>query len=258
MNPPLGPAVVSSVLSAAAAASPPDRPPTSLALRFGPGGRFELQAHERRLLVDGTPAVLGSRAFDLLLVLAYRPGQLLAKGALLDLVWPGAVVEENNLAAQISALRKVLGGELIATLPGRGYCFTGRTEALAASAAQQTPDPSTRSAAAGAPLPSVAADLAQTPAHTAQRTNLPGQLTPLIGRDADLAALGVLVQSHRLITLVGAGGLGKTRLAQAFLHRQRAAWQHGACAGSNWPPSPIPQALPDTIAAALGLRPGAG
>jgi DNA-binding winged helix-turn-helix (wHTH) protein len=81
-------------------------------LRFGPAGRFELQAHERRLLVDGVPANLGARAFDLLLVLAERPAQLLTKHELMDQVWPGVIVEENNLAAQISALRKVLGGDL--------------------------------------------------------------------------------------------------------------------------------------------------
>ena len=44
-----------------------------------------------------------------------RPGQLVGKHTLMDLVWPGLVVEENNLAAQVSALRKVLGGDLIAT-----------------------------------------------------------------------------------------------------------------------------------------------
>src|ERR1700752_4732046 len=56
-------------------------------LRFG---RFELQPHERRLLVDGSPAALGARAFDLLLAMATRPGQLVTKAELLDDVWPRA------------------------------------------------------------------------------------------------------------------------------------------------------------------------
>jgi len=73
-------------------------------LRFG---RFELQPGERRLLVDGEPAALGGRAIDVLLALAESPGRLVSKRALMDLVWPGLVVQENNLAAQVSALRKV-------------------------------------------------------------------------------------------------------------------------------------------------------
>ena len=92
-------------------------PGAAAPLRFG---RFELQPDECRLLVDGAPAAIGGRAFDLLLALAGRPGQLVGKHALMDLVWPGLVVQENNLAAQMSALRKVLGGDVIATIPGRG------------------------------------------------------------------------------------------------------------------------------------------
>ncbi len=94
----------------------------------------ELQPHERRLLVHGRPAVLGARSFDLLLALVERAGQLVGKGELLDIVWPGVVVDENNLQVQISALRKLLGPELIATIPGRGYRFTGRIESAAAQA----------------------------------------------------------------------------------------------------------------------------
>ena len=101
-------------------------------LRFG---RFELQAVERRLLVDGAPASLGGRAFDLLLALADRPGQLVGKHALMDLVWPGLVVEENNLAAQVSALRKVVGNDVIATIPGRGYRFVAPIESASPGAA---------------------------------------------------------------------------------------------------------------------------
>src|SRR4030095_11589080 len=91
-------------------------------LRFD---RFELQQHERRLLVDGVPDPLGARAFDLLLAMAARPGQMLTNSDLLDAVWPGLVVEEANLSVQVSSLRKVLGGDLIVTIPGRGYRFTG-------------------------------------------------------------------------------------------------------------------------------------
>jgi TolB-like protein len=94
-------------------------------IRFG---HCELQPHERRLLIHGEPVAIGARAFDVLLALAERAGQLVAKNELLDLVWPGVVVEENNLQVQISTLRKLLGPDAIATIPGRGYRFTARID----------------------------------------------------------------------------------------------------------------------------------
>ncbi len=87
-------------------------------------GRFELNPATRQLLVDDQPAPLGARAFDVLLALIERRDRLVTKNELLDLVWPGVVVEENNLQVQISALRKILGTDAIATIPGRGYRFT--------------------------------------------------------------------------------------------------------------------------------------
>ncbi len=88
-------------------------------------GRFTVLADERQLLVDGMPARLGGRAFDVLLALIQRRDRVVTKEELLDVVWPGLVVEENNLQVQISALRKALGTQAIATIPGRGYRFTG-------------------------------------------------------------------------------------------------------------------------------------
>ena len=87
-------------------------------------GTFELQPGERRLLAAVKPVAVGPRAFDLLVALVQRAGQLVTKEELLDRVWPGLVVEENNLQVQVSALRKILGQEAIATIPGRGYRFT--------------------------------------------------------------------------------------------------------------------------------------
>jgi len=93
----------------------------SVTLKFG---RFELQARQRRLLQDGDPVPVGTRAFDVLVTLAERRDRVVTKAELLDLVWPGLVVEENNLQVQISTLRKLLGPQAIATIPGRGYQFT--------------------------------------------------------------------------------------------------------------------------------------
>ena len=103
---------------------------------------FEFQPAQRRLLRDGEPVALGTRAFDLLIALVERAGELVTKPELLDIVWPGLVVEENNIAAQIVALRKVLGGDLIETVPGRGYRFTAEirdAQAVAPSTAAAPP-----------------------------------------------------------------------------------------------------------------------
>ncbi len=94
-------------------------------------GRWRLQPARRRLLRDGEPVALGSRAFDVLLALAEARGALVTKDALLARVWPGVVVEENNLQVQVSALRRALGEDaaaLIATVPGKGYCLTAPSE----------------------------------------------------------------------------------------------------------------------------------
>jgi len=86
--------------------------------------RFEVRPAERLLLIDGEPAVLGARSFDLLLCLLERRDRVVTKNEVLDLVWSGLVVEENNLSVQVSALRKVLGPQAITTIPGRGYRFS--------------------------------------------------------------------------------------------------------------------------------------
>lgn len=87
-------------------------------------GCFEVQPEARQLLVNGVPAKLGARAFDVLVALIEHRHRVVSKNELLDLVWPGLVVEENNLQVHISALRKVLGSQAVATISGRGYRFT--------------------------------------------------------------------------------------------------------------------------------------
>lgn len=82
--------------------------------------------------------MLGARAFDVLLALSNRAGELVAKNELMDIVWPDVVVEENNLQVQISTLRKLLGSETIATIPGRGYRFTARIEEQATPLVEST------------------------------------------------------------------------------------------------------------------------
>ena len=86
--------------------------------------RFEVRPAERLLLVNRVPAVVGARAFDLLLCLLAHRDRVISKAEIIDLVWPGVVVEENNLTVQVSALRKLLGAHAISTVAGRGYRFS--------------------------------------------------------------------------------------------------------------------------------------
>lgn len=96
-------------------------------------GRFELCPAQRRLLVDGVGASLGSRAFDLLVALIERRAEVLTKDELLDRVWPGLVVEEANVQVQVSLLRKVIGADAVATVQRRGYQFVAPVECDRAS-----------------------------------------------------------------------------------------------------------------------------
>src|SRR5689334_16490553 len=107
-----------------------------MAWRFG---RFELRPQERRLLLDGQPLELGARAFDVLEVLVEQRERIVPRNELLDRVWPGLVVEDNNLTVQIGTLRKLLGGAAIATVPGRGYRFTMTLDGGGAPAAARPP-----------------------------------------------------------------------------------------------------------------------
>lgn len=163
-------------------------------MRFG---RVEVRPRERELYVDGVAAGVGGRAFDLLLALIARRDRLVPKSELLDVVWPGLVVEENNLQVQVSTLRKLLGPQAIATVPGRGYKFTGAIGGAASVAAADGMGASVE------------------PAPPDRRTNLPATLPVLYGRGIDVAALVDLLRRERVVTVVGAGGIGKSRLAQA-------------------------------------------
>ena len=97
---------------------------------FGP---FRLETKERRLLRDGRPVRLRGKVLDTLCVLVSRPGHLIEKDDLIAAVWPDTVVEENNLAHNINALRKALGdAALIETVPGKGYRFLGAVQLRAA------------------------------------------------------------------------------------------------------------------------------
>ncbi len=197
------------------------------------------------MLVDGTAAPLGARALDVLIALAERAGSLVTKNELMDLVWADVVVEENNLQAQVSALRKVLGSELIATIPGRGYRFTARVERVEGSAA----------AAPGVSALASAVEAAPLAARSASETSL--ETSGLVGRDGDLRALDRAFRDHRLVTLVGPGGIGKTVLAQAYLAGVADRHEHGGYLVRLASLSDG-ASIPGAINEALELKPGGG
>jgi adenylate cyclase len=89
-------------------------------------GGFRILPHRREVLVDGRPIELGGRAYDVLMALIEANGVVVTKDELINRVWPGRIIEEGNLRAQIRALRIALGNpDLIRTVAGRGYQFTG-------------------------------------------------------------------------------------------------------------------------------------
>ncbi|HEV2674530.1 MAG TPA: winged helix-turn-helix domain-containing protein [Aliidongia sp.] len=202
-------------------------------------GDFYLPADRRALIGPDGPVHLSSRAIDILSVLVERRKRIVPKDELMTLVWPDTFVEENNLTVHISALRKTIGAARIATIPGRGYQFTGPVEddpAMGASASLDVPE-----APADMVLPT---------------SNLPDATTPLIGRGSELAELHELSERHRLLTITGPSGIGKTRLAVALADALRPRYPDGV-----WLVDLAPLTSPAMVLAAtatvLSVVPGA-
>ncbi len=191
-------------------------------------GRYRLDRHRREFFADGRPVELGGRAFDTLVALVDGRGTVLSKDGLLRRIWPDRVVEENNLEIQISTLRKVLGADrhLIRTVVGRGYQFTGDIRG---------------------PGPAVVG-----PSVPIQATNLPAPVSELIGREAEFRDVLSLVTAHRLVTLTGAGGIGKTRLGLEIARQLLPTFPDGVCL-TDLAPVSDGALVPVTAAAALNL-----
>jgi predicted ATPase/DNA-binding winged helix-turn-helix (wHTH) protein len=199
-------------------------------------GRFELQPAERRLLSASEPVAVGPRAFDLLVTLVERGGSLVTKDELLDRVWPGVIVEDNALQAQISILRKVLGPNAIATVSRSGYRFALELTSVAGQTSS-------------ARIPSYGAS---TPRH-----NLPQSLTSFIGREKEIAELEQLLGTTRLLTLTGSGGCGKTRLALWVAAHQLQTYPDGVWL-AELAALADPGLIPQAVAGVFGLKEEAG
>src|SRR5215831_13939160 len=103
--------------------------------RFYEFGPFRIDAARHLLLRNGVPTPLTPKAFETLLVLVQRHGQVVEKEDLLKEIWPATFVEEGSLARNVSMLRKVLGEgpsdhQYIETVPRRGYRFVANVREL--------------------------------------------------------------------------------------------------------------------------------
>ena len=215
--------------------NPASEPPASVAF-----GRFRVLPQRRELLADGRPIRLGGRAFDVLMALIEARGAVVAKDALMQSVWPDRIVEDNSLQAQISVLRAAFGAEreLIRTVAGRGYQFIGEIRVVPAS-------------------PDEPSDAAADPAAILPPTNLPEPVSELIGRDDDLDEILGLAAAHRLVTLTGAGGIGKTRLSLAVARPLLPQFADGVWA-IELAPLADPELVPVAVATALGVELASG
>jgi DNA-binding winged helix-turn-helix (wHTH) protein len=191
-------------------------------------GRFTLNSRRRELLADGVPVVIGSRAFDILVVLVEAAGQLVTKDELLTRVWPGRFVEENTLQFQISTLRKAMAPdrEFIKTIAGRGYRF------IADITTHANPDVGSVRRSGKSP-PSA---------------DRPATMSDLVGYEAKLSGLADLVTAYRLAALVGTCSIGGTRLGMDSGRRLLSELANGPWSAAPWPSSYPEIALPAVAA----------
>ena len=200
------------------------------AISFGP---FRLLPKARLLEKDGAPVHIGGRALDILIFLAERPGDIINKRELVDRVWADVNVDEGSLRFHITALRKALGdgaagARYVVNVPGRGYCFAAPVEG-------------------GAPPRATPSIGASPSAHS-----LPAALGRMIGRAESIDKIAAELENHRFVVIVGPGGIGKTTVAVAVGHRQRAAFD-GAVFFIDFSAVRDMRLVPGTIASVLGL-----
>jgi predicted ATPase/DNA-binding winged helix-turn-helix (wHTH) protein len=204
---------------------------THEAFVFGP---FRLIPAQKLLMEGDKAVVVGARAFDLLVALARRPGEVVSKVELLAAAWPGLTVEEANLRVHIAGLRKAIGDgqggrRFIVNNPGRGYSFVAPvsyppSNDLPARLGQAAPPPS----------------------------NLTRPGNRMIGRDDLIQSMITRLSQHRFITVTGSGGIGKTTVALAVANAVRTSYRDGTRLVDF---APVAEAalVPSALSSALGL-----
>ena len=195
---------------------------------------FRLSPTERLLSKDGKPIELGGRAFDILVALAERAGQVVSKNELIDIVWPDTTVEEGSLRFHIASLRKALGdgdsgARYVTTVYGGGYC-------LVAPVVRSGPRPEPTRGHASLRLPH------RPPVYPAR----------MVGRDGLLQEVIAQVKAERFVTIVGPGGMGKTMLAAAT-GRALLADLKARCVFFDLAPVQDAHLVPAVVASTMGL-----
>ncbi|WP_394846401.1 helix-turn-helix transcriptional regulator [Pendulispora brunnea] len=210
-------------------------------------GEFRLAGESRTLLLGDEPVRLGTRAFDILRILVERAGTVVTTDELVGLVWPDVVVEETNLRVQVGALRKVLargeqGQRAIETVP-RGYRFALPVASVASVDASDAPESPAANEAGGPP----SGEHAIPALH-----NLPALLATPVGRAEAITLLTNSLAEHRLITIAGPGGVGKTTVAIAVARRCLGHFPDGVCF-IDLASLSDPNLVTSAVASALGI-----
>src|ERR1700723_1537412 len=194
-------------------------------------GSFRVDATERVLERNGTPLKIGTRALDILITLLQPAPEVVGKRDLIRRAWGRLVVDDVGLRVQVAALRKLLSdGDCsvshIANIPGRGYCFAGAETWRASEAAPRKPPPA-------AP-------------------QLPREPLLMVGRDPAVRELGAQLEKQRFVSIVGAGGIGKTTAPLALAHRMLGEFQ-GAIHFLDLAGLEDPRLLASMLASQLGV-----
>jgi predicted ATPase/DNA-binding winged helix-turn-helix (wHTH) protein len=196
---------------------------------FGP---FRLSPAQRTLFEDDKPVRLGSRALDLLVELVTHAGQIISKEDLISHVWSGVFVDEGSLRVHIAALRRALGDDraqhrYILNVPSRGYSFVAEVASSVVEVAVEAPSDE-------------------------YRYELPVALTRMIGRSDIVTSLIADIPRWRFVTIVGPGGIGKTRVALAVAEAIVPSYPDGA-RFVDLSPVGDAQLVPSVVASALGV-----
>ena len=194
-------------------------------------GEFAFSPARQVLTRGGTTVRVGSRALAILHLLIERRESLVTKRDIFARVWPDLAVGDENIRINIASLRRALSDDqadqrIIVTDHGRGYRFVAtvtegdRNESVAA----------------------------------APNGRLPARLTSLVGRDETLGKLERTLAEHRLLTIAGPGGIGKTTIAIALARRVANHYSDGAWL-VDLAPLEDPLLIPVTLGSLLGVTP---
>ena len=166
-------------------------------------GPFRIVPLRRTIERDGEPIKIGSRAFDILIALVDRAGEVVSKAELLTCVWPDTTVDDGALRVHIVNLRRILGEDqngvsYITCVSGRGYCFVAPVERVSAGQSGSASEADAEYISPSFPLSR--------------------SLRRMIGRDETVDELRAQLMTKRFVTIVGPGGIGKTTVATAITH----------------------------------------